>query len=54
MNNNHKLLGIMVKIQYILAPELYIHTDTIEEKKKKEKSKYPLSQIILQNFDVAP
>lgn len=45
----------MVRTQYILAPVLYIFTDTIEQKKKKkEKSKYPLSQIILQNFDVAP
>ena len=43
MNNNHKLLGIMVRTQYILAPVLYIFTDMIEQKNKNEKSKYPLS-----------
>ena len=35
MNNNHKLLGIMVRTQYILAPVLYIFTDMIEKKKWK-------------------
>lgn len=43
MNNNHKLLGIMVRTQYILAPVLHIFTDMIEQKKKNEKLKYPLS-----------
>ena len=45
MNNNHKLLGIMVRTQYILAPELYIHTDTTEQKKKKKKRKIVVSII---------
>ena len=48
------LVLIMVRTRYILAPVLHIFTDTIEQKRKKEKSKHPLAQIILQNFDMAP